>query len=258
MKKSFLVILLFFLLARCTTSANSEYFTSSNLTNDIFAGIPKKSKPEVKYGYQVYLAILSDQSVILQGRKNERVQTIAKKLIPHVERAYFPYTVTVLTDDRVFASSTPGGFIYVSEGMVDFCIEDDHLAAVIAQELGQIQHKRMRYTMKKRLMNFLQSSASSSSIAMGPAGVVVPKGIKVLNNVVLREKSRVSRTMEADSRAIVYLRESGYTIDGLLVVLRQIATIEGKDYYKFKDYSELRPISAKRLQEIKLLMSDSN
>jgi len=228
----------------------------SNAPHDIFSEIPKSAKAEAKYGYQVYLAILSDQSLIIQGDKNERVQVMLKNLIPYVDRPYFPYTLTVLQDARVFASSSPGGFIYVSDGMIDFCTDDNQLAAVIAHELGHAQHKRMRYTMKKRLMNFLQSSASSSSIAMGPAGVVVPKGVKVINNVLLREKNRTSRTIRADDRALEYMEKAGYSRDGLLSILTQIATIEGKHYYKFKDYSELRPISATRLKKIKQLMSD--
>jgi predicted Zn-dependent protease len=247
----FSILLVFLFIVGCTSSDNKAYFTSSFSDSDLFSLIPKASKPEAKYGYFVYLSILSDQALIVSGPHNDRVQKIGKSLVCFVERPYFPYTFTILNDSRIFATSTPGGYVYLSQGMIDFCQSDSELAAILAHELAQIQHKRMRFTISKKLANFAQSTASSASFLMGPYGVAVPKGLRLVNNVLLKEKSRLKRTIVSDRLALKYLENAHFDPVALYELVSRIATIEGSKYTDFRNYVELRPITQERIRKLK-------
>jgi beta-barrel assembly-enhancing protease len=239
------------LITGCATTDTSDLFTSSTQSSDIFESVPKSSKPEAKYGYAVYLEMLSFSDIIATGRVNDTVGAIGESLQRFVERGYFPYTFTVIDDQRVYATSTPGGFVYLSKGMVDFCPTDDHLAAVIAHELAHIQHRRMRYTLKKRLADLAVSTSGYSSFVLGPTGAVVPKGMRLVNNVLLREKSRLKRTIVADRLAAGYLIEAGFDPRALREVVESLATIEGSQYHRVEAYIKLRPIDRDRIRQLK-------
>jgi len=259
MKKNILLfIVIVTLICGCATLDEDPLFKSSSQTTDLFADVPKSSKPEAQYGYSVYLHVISYNDLVVDESINNWIRTIGDSIIAFVERSYFPYTFTVINDARVYTTSTPGGFVYVSKGMIDFCQTDDRIAAVIAHELAQIQHRRMRFTLRKRMMNLAQSTSSYSSLAMGPAGVAIPKGMRFVNNVLLHEKSRLSRTIDADKLAYEYLHAAGYDPNVLEELIASIATIEGDRYSLFKDYTELRPITRERIVQLKDLKSELN
>ncbi len=52
-----------------------------------------------------------------------------------------PYTFTLLDTSEVNAFAVPGGFIYVTRGMLDFVHDDDELAAVIGHELAHVARR---------------------------------------------------------------------------------------------------------------------
>lgn len=248
---SCVIVLALLLCAGCARTSNDKLFTVSTPGVDLFASVPKSSKPEAKYGYAVYLEVLSDNTIIASDRVNTLVQTVGSSLQRFVERTYFPYTFTVIADERIYATSTPGGFVYVSKGMVDFCGGKDRLAAVIAHELAQIQYRRMRYTLKKRLANLAESVSGYSGFVLGPAGTFVPKGMRLVNSVLLQESSRMKRTLSADRLAVEYLRAAGYETRALYDVVEAVATSDGSEYHRIEAYLRLRPTNGERIRQLR-------
>ena len=68
----------------------------------------------------------------------ERVNNIAETILPYQPRQTIPFTFKVIASDEINAFALPGGFIYISTGMIDFVESDDELAGVIAHEIAHV------------------------------------------------------------------------------------------------------------------------
>jgi len=67
------------------------------------------------------------------------LESLAAKLAHSSQRPEIRYSVRVLdASDVVNAFSTPGGYIYVSSGLLDFVQNESELAAVLGHEIGHV------------------------------------------------------------------------------------------------------------------------
>jgi len=68
----------------------------------------------------------------------ERVEQIGYALVPFSQRQNLAYTFKVVDSDEINAFALPGGFIYITRGMIGY-VEDDHqLAGVIGHEIAHV------------------------------------------------------------------------------------------------------------------------
>ena len=89
------------------------------------------------------------------------VDSIGQLLARTVERQDLKYTFTVLNSDIINAFATPGGYIYVTRGLMALADNEAELAGVLAHELGHLTalHHAKRYG-KGLLANILLTGAA--------------------------------------------------------------------------------------------------
>ena len=66
------------------------------------------------------------------------VSSVGKLLAQTVERRQFDYKFTILNSGVVNAFALPGGYIYISRGLLALAGSESEMAAVLAHELGHI------------------------------------------------------------------------------------------------------------------------
>ena len=116
------------------------------------------------------------------------------------------YTFTVLNDDKVNAFALPGGYVYITRGLVALAENEAEMAGVLAHEIGHItaRHTAQRY-----------SKAMAANIGLTILGVAgaLPYGTGHLvsfgTEAVLKGYSR-DQELEADMLGVRYLRRAGY------------------------------------------------
>ncbi len=137
------------------------------------------------------------------------VRAIGRKLVAQSELPDADFQFFVLNDDTVNAFALPGGYVYVSRGLIALCEDEAELAGVIGHEIGHVtaRHSAQRY-----------SSAVATNIGVTAVGILgsilgAPSG---LNNVVsfgaqaaLQGYSR-SQELEADRLGARYMGRAGY------------------------------------------------
>src|SRR5947199_8036679 len=97
---------------------------------------------EIRLG-QVYARRLESQYRLVQDAGVlERVTRIGKIVAAASDRPGLPYTFKVLDLEISNALSLPGGFIYVTRGLLSFVRFDHELAAVLAHEIAHPAHGR--------------------------------------------------------------------------------------------------------------------
>ncbi len=127
------------------------------------------------------------------------------------------FTFTILNTPIVNAFAAPGGYIYVTRGLLAFCNSEAELAAVISHEIAHIaaRHSSQRYS-----ANVLGNiGASILGVAMN-SGEIHSLG-SLINELGISKFSR-SQELEADRLALIYLSKSGYDVDGLSNFLKTL------------------------------------
>ncbi|MEX0692997.1 MAG: M48 family metalloprotease [Rhodospirillales bacterium] len=137
------------------------------------------------------------------------VTALGRKLVAQSELPDQTFQFTVLNDDTVNAFALPGGYIYISRGLIALCEDEAELAGVIGHEIGHVtaRHSAQRY-----------SSAVATNLGLTAVGILgsvlgAPSG---LGNIVsfgaqaaLQSYSR-SQELEADRLGARYMSRAGY------------------------------------------------
>lgn len=101
--------------------------------------LPRMSDAEeIKIGEEIARDVESDFGVYHNAAQEERVARIGSTIALHADRPHMPYTFTILDTAEINAFAVPGGFIYVTRGMLDFAESDDELASVIGHEIAHV------------------------------------------------------------------------------------------------------------------------
>lgn len=136
----------------------------------------------------------------------------------------FTYEFTVVKGDDVNAFSLPGGFIFVYEGLVQFCESDDELAGVLAHEVAHASFRHVavlrREQSKFDIVNIPLILAAIFSRSEGAASIA--QGVGLLNQAVTSGWS-VKAEESADYGAIQYLEKSEYNPVGILTFMERLA-----------------------------------
>ena len=150
-----------------------------------------------------------------------RVQALFNRLTPWVDRP-LPYSIHVVREKAPNAFCIPGGYIYVTTGLLDFVKSDAELAYVVAHELVHADGKHGIIQLERNQK--LSLAALAVAIASKGAGAAL-----VLSNVAAMAVSNAySRDLErsADMGALKILENAGYPLTAAVTVMESLAEEE--------------------------------
>ena len=160
---------------------------------------------EVRVGAQEHPKILARFGGAYEDpRVGGYVAEIGGRLAANSEMSRFPFTFTVLNSPEVNAFALPGGYVYVTRGLLALANSEAELAAVIGHEIGHVvaRHTAQRYS---------QSVAAGVGVAL--LGAVVGGATQQLaqlgSELYLAGFSR-EQEFEADQLGVRYLKNAGY------------------------------------------------
>jgi len=180
------------------------------------------------------------------------INEIGLSLARHTERANLPYKFTLLYDEKIYATSAPGGFVYLTTGMVNFLENEAELAAVLAHELGQLQFKDPKLSGARKALNGMTQFGTTVAPAFGQFGALAVLGLILVN--MIADGTQVSpdnRLERADELAFHYLTEAGYDPQALLDFLNRLLEAPEDVVPYFYDYYQSRPITANRMINVR-------
>jgi len=139
---------------------------------------------------------------------------------------YGGYHFAVLDTDEVNAMAAPGGFIFVTKGLVMRCADEETLAAILAHEIGHVAERHGLQSIKKsRLIDAFKviGSEASRQLDSEELAKVTAAFEGVLGDVVgtLVERGYDRKfEYEADKLALSYAVRTGYSPGGLAEFLK--------------------------------------
>ena len=186
------------------------------------------------------------------------VNAIGQRMVAKSELPDLKFQFFVLNDDTVNAFALPGGYVYISRGLVALAEDEAELAGVIGHEIGHVtaRHSAQRY-----------SSAMATNIGLTAVGILgsvfgAPSGIGNLASfgaqAALQSYSR-SQELEADKLGVRYMTQLGYdpsALSDFFAKLDAHTTIHAKKAGRSVDnfnIMQTHPRTSDRINQAKVL-----
>ena len=172
------------------------------------------------------------------------VAEVGARLSAHSERAGLPWQYTVLDEPAVNAFALPGGFVYVTRGLLAHLESTDELAAVLAHETGHVTARHGVVQLRK------QATARRS---VGIFRVIDPNlqhigGFAARTaGLALLAYSREDEH-EADDLAIRYVDAAGFRRDALVRVFAVLTALARRGGDQTPQWLSTHPDPAERQQ----------
>ena len=138
------------------------------------------------------------------------VDSVGQLLARTVERREFKYKFTLLNSGIVNAFALPGGYIYISRGLLALAENEAEVAGVLAHELGHINalhHGRRQGS--ETIAGLIIAGAGIAASAAGVGNNQIGQLGSAVAQSVLRGYSR-EHELESDSLALRYMTRAGY------------------------------------------------
>jgi len=207
--------------------------------------IGRKMHPQVLQQYGRY----EDES--LQTYVSDIGQRIAK--VSHLPNLQF--TFTVLDSPEINAFALPGGYVYITRGIMAYLNSEAQLVAVLGHEVG---HVTARHAVRQ------QSGAAAAGVGATVIGILTGSGdlaniANMAGTALVRGYGR-DMELEADAIGAEYLERMGYEPEAMIDVVRllknqemlevQIARQEGREPKVYHGVFSTHPDNDTRLKEV--------
>jgi predicted Zn-dependent protease len=207
-------------------------------------GTGRQADVEVRKQYKVY------NSPSLQTY----VDSVGQKIAHKSHRTHLQYHFTVLDSPEINAFALPGGYVYITRGILAYLNSEAELAAVLGHEIG---HVTARHGVRQ------QSAAQAANIGLAIASIFVPQinpnvG-QTLSSALLSGYGR-DHELEADRLGAEYLARSEYDPQAMIRVIgvlknqelfdAEIAKQEGREPRRYHGLFASHPDNDTRLKQV--------
>jgi predicted Zn-dependent protease len=164
-----------------------------------------------------------------------------------------PVTFTVLDSPVINAMALPGGYIYVTRGMLAHLNNEDQLATVIAHEIGHVAARHAaRQAWQQQIGQGLLLGGAVLSQSLGlPAGNILNLGGMAAQLFLLRY-SREDE-LEADRLGVEYAMAAGYDSREVIGLFQTLDRMQEKEGQSMPSFLATHPNPGDRIQRIREL-----
>ncbi len=171
-------------------------------------------KKEIALGAQIHREVMREFGRYPNEEVQDFVDRIGQDLARVSHRQNLDFHFTVLDDDIVNAMALPGGYIYVTRGMLAHLENEAQLAAVIGHEIGHVTGRHaVRQHGRGSVLGVLGQAASAVT---GVPGTNV--ATDVLSAGIMSGYGR-KMELEADELGAEYLARVNYNVDAMIDVI---------------------------------------
>jgi predicted Zn-dependent protease len=198
---------------------------TSQALRSTFADITDEE--EYYIGRAVSAQILSRYKTVDDPAFTRYLNLVGMAVVYNSDRpeTYGGYHFTVLDSDEVNAMAAPGGFVFVTRGLVRRCGDEETLAAILAHEVGHVAARHGLQSIKKsRLVDAFGVIGSTAAGQLNSEELTKLTGLfegalgDVLETLVGRGYDR-KYEFEADELAVRFIVQTGYNPAGLAAFL---------------------------------------
>lgn len=181
---------------------------------------------EIEAGARFHEDVLGQYPLYRDPELAAYVDEVGQRLAVNSHRDHLAWRFLVLDSPEVNAFALPGGFVYVTRGLLAHLHDEDQLAGVLGHEIGHVSARHGVRQYSRGIVVGLIGSAAASATGSGTIGDMS----NVLGTVLLNGYGR-RHELEADRLGARYLAESGYDPAAMSDV---IATLGAQELFEIR------------------------
>jgi predicted Zn-dependent protease len=178
------------------------------------------------------------------------VAALGRQLASVSDRPRLEYEFTVLDSDVVNAFAAPGGYIFVTRGLLERVEGESELASVLGHEIGHVAALHSVAMIQRQMGAGILTTlgAIASGISLGPeAMIAVAQTASLFGDLYLLGYSRENE-LEADRVGLRYALSAGYDPHGALTFFEKLRVLEGQaDQEAWEPYLRSHPPTEQRV-----------
>ena len=206
---------------------------------------------EIAMGHDADRQVTARLGLVEDRALQSYVSRVGRRLAATAERPELPWSFRVVDDAAVNAFALPGGYVYVTRGLLAHLNSEAELAAVLGHEIG---HVTARHSTGRA------SQARVAALGLGLGALLQPHVARNLDLAeaglgVLMLKFGRDDEREADALGVRYLARSEYATDGVLRVLEMLGRVEASQApASGRDWLSTHPAADGRVSAIAALL----
>ncbi|MBN2206778.1 MAG: M48 family metalloprotease [Candidatus Aminicenantes bacterium] len=207
---------------------------------------------ELQLGAESDAQIRGQYGIYQDAALESYITKLGRALVPHSHRPQLPYHFAVIDDPVVNAFAAPGGYVYLTRGILAMAGSEAEIVSVLGHELGHINARHSVRRMSQAVLTQIGlglGSILSEDFAKvsGLAGV----GAQLLFLKYSRDDER-----QADALGVQYARSAGYNPAGMVAFfesLERLGDLSGKG--SLPGFLSTHPLTKERIQTTKAMLT---
>lgn len=181
---------------------------------------------EIEIGRQLAALLLGAKPAHPDMALQRYVNRLGRWISLQSSRSGLPWTFVVLDDAGYNAFAAPGGYVFVTKGLIDRCADESELAGILAHEITHVTSKHHLQAIRQSAMAGVGTQLLASQIRTSNiAGQLVKDQLLSLFRTVYTKGLSQSDEFEADRTGVSLAAKAGFDPYGLVSVLQQLRTV---------------------------------
>jgi predicted Zn-dependent protease len=210
---------------------------------------------EIEIGRQLASVLLGAKPLHPNMALQRYVNRLGRWISLQSSRPDLPWTFAVLDDPGFNAFAAPGGYVFVTKGLVDQLQDESELAAILAHEITHVVGKHHLKAIRKTARAGLLGTVVASQLK-NDAGGALSSQLLGLGREVYAKGLDQEDEFEADRLGVSLATRAGFDPYGLVAVLLQLRTA-APDNPMFSLALSTHPPTQSRLDHIELAMGQT-
>ncbi len=176
---------------------------------------------------------------------------VGNTIVEVSDRPTLPYHFAILNSPEQNAFAAPGGYIFITVGLLNSLKNEAELAGVLAHEIAHITKQHMLETIRRGAVLGSVSELTLTALKKNPA--MFANVIDEMTEVLFTKGLDKDKEFEADVVGLEYAYRAGYHPKGLQDYLQTLVKGEGQTQSKF---FTTHPSTALRISKMESLISN--
>ncbi|MES2281171.1 MAG: M48 family metalloprotease [Pseudomonadota bacterium] len=207
---------------------------------------------EIQIGRQLAALLMGSKPLYGDLAMQRYINQLGRWISLHSSRPDLPWTFAVLDDPGFNAFATPGGYVFVTRGLMDRVTDEAELAGILAHEITHVTAKHHLIAMNKAARAGLLTQLIGSQLKNDVGGMLSAQLLGLGKNMYTKGLDQDDE-LDADRTGVALAARAGFDPYGLVAVLQNLRTASPDDAF-FALSLSTHPPAQLRLNQLELAM----
>lgn len=217
------------------------------------AGCAISTQQELNVGAQYAAQLERELPIVHDPRIQADLDAIAARLTPFSVRGEVRYRFFLVNSDVVNAFAVPGGYIYVTRGIVERMTSLDQLAGVLGHEMGHVEFRHSARQIGRAHAAQVGIGVTAVLVGGGRSGDVATQGAGLAARLALQRYSR-DQERESDRFAVDVTTRAGINPGGIVAFFEVLRQVEGSRPNELEYFFSSHPLTDDRIHDVNALI----